>query len=101
MRKFIKRIIEAIVLFLIAKKFFPEFKNKYDNTKRERQVEQNLEMIMELLEVKEKITNDDVQNVLGVSDASATNYLDDLEVQNKIRQMSESGRGVYYVKTAN
>lgn len=100
MKKAIKRFLEGIVLFLIAKKFVPEAKNKYNNKKRELEVNKRLDMIMELLEVKEKITNDDVQNVLGVADSTATKYLDELENQNLIIQNMETGRGVYYTKTA-
>ena len=53
--------------------------------------------IIELVEQKEKITNNDVEEMLGVSDATARNYLDDLEKEGKLRQIGTEGRGVYYV----
>lgn len=45
---------------------------------------------------KNKITNNDVEKMLGVSDASATNYLQELENEGKIKQIGKTGRSVYY-----
>ena len=51
-----------------------------------------------LMEVKAKggITNDEVQVLLGVSDATAERYLEKLEKEGKIAQVGESGRTVSY-----
>lgn len=57
--------------------------------------------IMELLNGQDKISNNDVQKMLGVSDASATNYLNELEKQGKIKQVGGTGRGVYYMRPNN
>lgn len=54
--------------------------------------------ILRLLQKKKKISNDDVEKTLGVSDASATNYLEELERAGKIRQVGKTGRYVYYEK---
>lgn len=54
--------------------------------------------IMELLTKKGKITNDDVQKLLRVSDATATRYLSELEKQGKISQTGKTGRSVTYTK---
>jgi Fic family protein len=43
-----------------------------------------------------KTNNDEVQGLLHVSDASAENYLDELEKEGKIRQVGETGRSVEY-----
>jgi len=45
---------------------------------------------------KTKITNDDVQKILGVSDATATRHLDRLEKLGKIVQKGKT-RGIYYL----
>jgi len=45
-----------------------------------------------------KVANDDVQTLLGVSDATATRYLDELEKQGIIRQVGQTGKHVYYEK---
>ena len=56
------------------------------------------EKIMELLEKKGKLTNDDVEKLLHVSDATATRYLSALEKQNKIKQSGKTGKSVSYTK---
>jgi len=43
-----------------------------------------------------RITNNDVEKLLGVSDATATRYLDKLEKEGKIWQEGKTGRFVYY-----
>lgn len=52
--------------------------------------------IMELFAGKEEIANDDVERLLGVSDATATNYLSELEEEGKIVQIGTVGRPVRY-----
>ncbi len=54
--------------------------------------------ILKLFSAKTEITNDDVQKLLGVSDATATNYLDELEQEGIITQIGKEGRGVKYTK---
>lgn len=67
----------------------------YQSPKREK-VEENKKKIVELLQKKPKITNDGVQKLLGVSDATATRYLDELEKEGRIKQVGRGGRFVYY-----
>jgi len=43
-----------------------------------------------------RIANNDVQLLLNVSDATATNYLEELEKEGKIKQHGKIGRGVFY-----
>jgi len=45
-----------------------------------------------------KITNDEVEKFLHVSDATATRYLSQLEKERKIKQNGKTGRGVSYSK---
>lgn len=54
--------------------------------------------IMELLAKKGRITNDDVEKFLHVSDATATRYLSKLEKSGLIKQTGRSGRSVFYTK---
>ena len=58
----------------------------------------NIDKILKWLETADKITNTDVENLLGVSDATATRYLDELEQRGEIRQIGSRGRGIYYEK---
>jgi len=51
--------------------------------------------ILALFETKSQIKNDDVENLLGVSDATSTRYLQKLEDKKLIVQRGE-GKGTYY-----
>ncbi len=42
------------------------------------------------------VTNNNIENLLGVSDATATRYLDELEKEGKVQQIGSTGRGVFY-----
>ena len=42
------------------------------------------------------LTNNDVEKLLGVSDATATRYLDVLEQEGVVKQVGTEGKGVYY-----
>ncbi|KKW20760.1 MAG: Engrailed-1 [Candidatus Adlerbacteria bacterium GW2011_GWC1_50_9] len=57
-----------------------------------------LEKILELLGKKEKITNDEVEKLLHVSDATATRYLSALEKEGKIQQVGKTGKAVEYTR---
>ena len=52
---------------------------------------------MDFISDKDKITNNDIETLLGVSDATATRYLDELEKQGKLRQKGQN-KGVFYEK---
>lgn len=54
--------------------------------------------IMGLFTKKKSITNDDVEKLLHVSDATATRYLSALEKQGKIMQLGKTGHSVTYTK---
>jgi len=45
---------------------------------------------------KTRLTNNDIEKLLGVSDATATRYLEDLEKDGFIKQVGTEGRFVYY-----
>lgn len=55
-----------------------------------------LDKIMAMFLKKSKITNDDVEKFLHVSDATATRYLSILEKENKIKQVGKTGHAVSY-----
>jgi predicted HTH transcriptional regulator len=54
--------------------------------------------IMLALTTKSKITNDEVEKLLHVSDATAARYLSALVKENKIKQVGKTGTGVVYQK---
>ena len=45
-----------------------------------------------------QVTNDEVEKLLHVSDATATRYLSALEKEGRIRQVGKTGHGVVYSK---
>ena|SRR3989344_7440074 len=55
-----------------------------------------LDKILEALNIKGKITNDEVEKLLHVSDATATRYLSILKQEGKIKQEGRTGKGVSY-----
>lgn len=57
-----------------------------------------LEKILEHLNSKNHITNDEVEKLLHVSDATATRYLSQLEREGKIKQIGKTGKAVTYTK---
>ena len=77
------------------KKTEKEKKVKLIDRQREEKQE-NKEKILKFLQTEDKITNDDVEDMLGVSDATATRYLDELEKEGVIEQVGRSGQSVYY-----
>src|SRR3989338_5615675 len=52
---------------------------------------ENLEKVMVMAREKGEIANDDVEKGLGVSDATAQRYLQELEVQGKLVQIGTRG----------
>ena len=48
---------------------------------------------------KESVTNDEIEKLLGVSDATAERYLNELEGKGKLRQVGKTGKSVYYTLT--
>ena len=57
-----------------------------------------LDRVMSLFLKQSKITNDEVEKFLHVSDATATRYLSILEKEGKIKQMVKTGHMVSYSK---
>ncbi len=58
--------------------------------------QEHLESVMGLASSRESITNNDVEEALGVSDATAERYLNELEAEGRIVQHGATGRSVTY-----
>ena len=56
----------------------------------------NKQKILNLLQTKTKITNNDIEKSLKVSHATAERYLNELEKEGKVKQIGKIGRSVYY-----
>lgn len=61
-----------------------------------RKKRENKEKILTLFQTHESVTNNDIEKLLGVSDATATRYLSELERDGKVEQVGTTGRGVEY-----
>jgi Fic family protein len=58
----------------------------------------NKQKILKLLENSDRLENKQVEQELGVSDATAERYLDELEKEGQVRQVGNIGAEVYYEK---
>ncbi len=59
----------------------------------------NMDKILDYFERMKSATNNDIEKLLGVSDATTTRYLEELEKQNKIHQVGTVGKYVRYERT--
>lgn len=58
--------------------------------------EENKQKIIAYLQENSTASNNDIEQLLDVSDATATRYLDELEQEGAIEQIGEKGRFVKY-----
>ena len=66
--------------------------------KQAKEKEENKKRILGILKTQSPLTNNHIEQLLGISDATATRYLDELEKEGHIRQVGKTGVGVAYVK---
>jgi Fic family protein len=55
--------------------------------------------IIQFMEESDRIANKDVEKLLGVSDATAERYLNELEKEGILKQIGDKGNAVFYKKT--
>lgn len=68
------------------------------NVARLKKKEEAKEKMLELLNKQGRITNDEVEKILGVSDATTERYLEELEKEGAIIQKGKTGKNVFYEK---
>lgn len=71
---------------------------KLANETRQEKKREKLDKILNLFAERQTVTNDEVEKILHVSDATATRYLETLEKEGKIKQVGKTGKGVKYEK---
>ncbi len=64
--------------------------------KQQNEKQSRKEKILQILKGKGSVRNNDIEKALGVTDTTATNYLQELEREGKIEQIGERGRFVSY-----
>lgn len=84
-------VVGILVGMMLVKKEKPALIEKQGREKAE-----NLEMVRDYFERMQQATNDDIEQLLGVSDSTATRYLEELEKEGEIRQVGERGKYVHY-----
>lgn len=62
----------------------------------EKKKAENLQKMRGYIKGKEKITNGEIEKLLGVSDATTIRYLDELEKEELLKQVGKVGQAVYY-----
>lgn len=63
---------------------------------QEKEKQENIEKLKGLIQNKERVTNDEVERFLNVSNATAERYLNELEKEGLLEQVGQIGQGVYY-----
>ncbi len=96
-------IITSLILGFLLGKYSSKntiFKNESKGLikKQTEEKTKNKEKILKLLETQGTITNNQIEQILGVSDATAERYLQELEDEGTIKQVGKTGRDVFYEK---
>lgn len=87
-------IVGTVIVWLLMRGRQTNSQNP--NAEAIKQKQENLNQILNLLTQKTEVSNNDVETLLKVSDATAERYLQELEKAGKIRQVGSDGRGVIY-----
>jgi len=58
---------------------------------------ENKQKIIKFMQDNGNVRNNDIEELLGVSDATVTNYMDELERERKVEQVGSTGRAVHYI----
>jgi Fic family protein len=75
--------------------------NQTRQDKKRKKIDEIINLFLEKRELGRHdttISNDEVEKLLHVSDATATRYLETLEKEGKIKQIGKTGKGVRYEK---
>jgi len=68
------------------------------NLTRQNKKRKKIDNILNLFIKNPKITNNEIEKLLHVSDATATRYLETLEKEGKIKQVGKTGKYTHYEK---
>lgn len=94
--------IAAIALIVLGAYQLFEKENKSTDvhvSKQTEEKEHNKEAILDLMESgNQPLTNEHVRQMLGISEATTTRYLDEMEKEGKVKQVGKTGAHVFYEK---
>jgi predicted HTH transcriptional regulator len=66
------------------------------NQKLQEKKKQAKDKILEIFKTKTKVSNNEVVDLLKISDATVVRYLDELEREGKVKQVGKTGKKVFY-----
>lgn len=89
-------ILGILLGFILGRAGAHKHLSSYVNKERYPLKERRKRMLLKHLKDREKLTNSEAQDLLGVSDSTITLYFDELEEEGDVVQIGETGRGVYY-----
>ena len=98
MSNIIYLVIGIVVGYFVGKVFGGARKTSVLVREQSEEKEKNLEAILGLLETNTPLTNNHIEQMLGIPESTATRYMDELEKQGKVRQVGTTGRDVFYEK---
>ena len=105
---FFEKITHRIPGFNICRQFFKKLwisrqitqaikdENRDIIKEQNNEKQRNTEKLKDFITNKEKITNNDVEKFLNVSNATAERYLDELEKEGLLEQVGRTGKHVFY-----
>ncbi len=93
-------IIGAVVVWFLSSLLgLPSWRRGRGSSINPEQIEEkqkNLEKVLELARAKGEISNDHVEHAPGISDSTATRYLEELASQGKLQRIGQRGKYVIY-----
>lgn len=92
-------VIGGLIVWLVMRKLDSRLHGNDKRAVNPGQIEEkqkNLKKVMEMARAKGEIGNDEVEKALGISDRSATRYLEELESQVKLQQIGHTGEFIIY-----
>lgn len=88
-------VVGGAIVWLVIK--MPERKKRESLIEKQaREKEANKKAILGLLETQGKLTNNHIEKMIGISDATAERYMNELEKEGRVKQVGDTGAGVYY-----
>ena len=84
----------AIIFGVLSGRYFWQKRNLISEQGKRKA--ENKKKVLQLFKQKGKVVNDDVEKLLGVSNATAERYLDELEKEGKLIQHGNTGKSVFY-----
>lgn len=76
--------------------YFARQRNSYAISEQSRKKQENKNKVLVFVQKNGKVKNGDVEKMLGVSDATAERYLNELEKEGKLTQHGIIGQNVFY-----